>query len=90
MNYALSIGLFCQLTIVLCQSPKIVLHNIKFGKQFWKGEKNLPKDSIAALESCDENGLPIIYALLKIFASQPVSTASSERTFSTLRRLDTS
>ena len=35
-------------------------------KQFWKGEKNLPKDSIATLESCDENGLPIIYALLKL------------------------
>ena len=51
--------------------------------------KNLLKDSIAALESCDENGLPIIYAHVKGLATQPVSTASAERTFSFLRRLKT-
>ena len=58
-------------------------------KQFWKGEKNLLKDSIAALESCDENGLPIIYTYVKGLATQPVSTASAESTFSFLRRLKT-
>ena len=58
-------------------------------KQFWECEINLPKDSIAALESCDANGLRIIYNLLKILAIQPVYTASPGRTFSIIRLLNT-
>ena len=58
-------------------------------RQFWKWEKNLLKDSIAALESCDENGLPVIYTLLKYSATQAISTASLEWNFSVLRILKT-
>jgi len=44
---------------------------------------------VSALAECNENIYPSIYTLLNILASLPVSTAVSERSFSTLRRLKT-
>ena len=43
----------------------------------------------AALVSCDEQCFPIVSALLTILLTLPSSTASAERSFSTLRRLKT-
>ena len=47
----------------------------------------MPLNAIGDLNECDKNVLPLIHLLLKIFAIQPVSTASAERSFSCLRRL---
>lgn len=47
----------------------------------------LPKTALDTLEACDGDIFPAIHALLKILSTLPVSVASAERTFSTLRRL---
>lgn len=46
-------------------------------------------NAIKTLEKCDEQCFPVIDTLLKILATLPVSTASAERSFSTLKRLKT-
>lgn len=48
-----------------------------------------PSTSTDALISCDNTLYPNLHQLLKILAILPVSTASAERSFSTLRRLKT-
>ncbi|CAI6370875.1 unnamed protein product [Macrosiphum euphorbiae] len=57
----------------------------------WKNiEDNLrPTTAIEALSVCDNLMYPNMYELLKILAIIPVSTATAERSFSTLRRLKT-
>lgn len=47
------------------------------------------KTSIDVLAICDKNIFPNIHYLLKILCTLPVSTATPERTFSTLKRLKT-
>ncbi|KAG8184564.1 hypothetical protein JTE90_007680 [Oedothorax gibbosus] len=51
--------------------------------------KKKPKGAFEALLMCDEDKLPNIYKLLKIFATLPVTAATNERSFSTLKRLKT-
>ncbi|KAK5648224.1 hypothetical protein RI129_003116 [Pyrocoelia pectoralis] len=46
-----------------------------------------PKSSLECLDMCDKNLYPNIYTLLQILATIPVSTATPERRFSSLRRL---
>ncbi|GBN82139.1 hypothetical protein AVEN_232206-1 [Araneus ventricosus] len=60
-------------------------------KEKWSQEKseNLPKTAISSLEKCDKTFFPNIYILLKLLAVVPVSVASVERSFSSLRRLKT-
>ncbi|KAF0769510.1 Uncharacterized protein FWK35_00001654, partial [Aphis craccivora] len=41
------------------------------------------------LNNCNENYYPNVYKLLKIVATLPITTATAERSFSTLRRLKT-
>ena len=48
-----------------------------------------PTDSLTSLEKCDPQTFPTIHRLLIVFGTQPVTTATPERTFSTLRRLET-
>ena len=48
-----------------------------------------PTDCLDSLAVCDEQFFPNIYALLQIFATLPVSTASAERTFSAMKLLKT-
>lgn len=50
---------------------------------------NLPCTALEALEACDKDIFPTINSLLKILCTLPVSVASAERSFSTLRRLKT-
>ena len=45
--------------------------------------------AIQTLEFCDADVYPNLRKLLAIFATFPVTTASSERSFSTMRRLKT-
>ena len=55
----------------------------------WLLENEKPKTAIGALAKCDKRRFPNIATLLNILAVLPVSTATVERTFSTLRRLKT-
>ncbi|ESN97896.1 hypothetical protein HELRODRAFT_146310, partial [Helobdella robusta] len=48
-----------------------------------------PKSALECLDLCDKILYPNIYTLLHILATLPVSTATPERTFSSLRRLKT-
>ncbi|GBM37869.1 repressor of the inhibitor of the protein kinase [Araneus ventricosus] len=58
-------------------------------KEKWSQEKseNLPKTAISSLEKCDKTFFPNIYILLKLLAVLPVSVATVERSFASLRRL---
>ena len=49
----------------------------------------LPATALHALEQCSPNFYPNIHRLLTVLATLPVTTASAERAFSTLRRLKT-
>ena len=50
--------------------------------------QDLPNSAVEALAKCDEL-TPNLRVLLQIFATLPVSTATAERSFSTLDRLKT-
>ena len=63
-------------------------------KAVWKffkenSQETMPVNGIEAIEKCDENCFPIIHLMLQILITLPVSTASPERSFSTLKRLKT-
>lgn len=49
----------------------------------------LPRNAMEALSVCEQNIYPNVFRLLKILATLPVSTASNERSFSTLKRIKT-
>ncbi|KAJ8926366.1 hypothetical protein NQ314_021275 [Rhamnusium bicolor] len=58
----------------------------------WKSYKNkndIAKYAIDALNECDKNLRPNIYTVLHLLTILPVSTASVERTFSSMKRLKT-
>ncbi|KAJ8888770.1 hypothetical protein PR048_008262 [Dryococelus australis] len=56
----------------------------------WENSKDeLPKDAITALMKCEEVLFPNLHILIKILATFPVTTATVERSFSTLKRLKT-
>ena len=48
-----------------------------------------PHDPLEYLNECNSSIFPSIYKLLKILVTMPVTTCTSERSFSTLRRLKT-
>ena len=48
-----------------------------------------PKDHLSTLQVCDRDIFPSIHALLNIAAVVPISTATVERSFSSLRLLKT-
>lgn len=49
----------------------------------------LPGSAFEALDACDSDMFPSISTLLAILATLPVSVATAERSFSTLRRVKT-
>lgn len=61
--------------------------------QLWYNHLGLldkpPANALDAFCACDRDRLPAIKRLLQILATLPVTTATSERSFSTLRRLKT-
>lgn len=61
--------------------------NLWYMKIFTKG-LNI-QSPIELINLCDEDSLPTVFQLLKIYATIPVSTSSAERSFSTLKRLKT-
>ncbi|GBM83972.1 repressor of the inhibitor of the protein kinase, partial [Araneus ventricosus] len=70
---------------------EVVQSEFMLWKEKWSLEKseNLPKTAISSLEKCDKTFFPNIYILLKLLAVLPVSVATLERSFSSLRRLKT-
>lgn len=62
---------------------------LQLWKQKWTElpQADRPKNAIDSLSACNRSMFPNIHILLKILATLPVSTASSERSFSTLRCL---
>ncbi|GBN86768.1 repressor of the inhibitor of the protein kinase [Araneus ventricosus] len=70
---------------------EVVQSEFMLWKEKWSQEKseNLPKTAISSLEKCDKTFFPNIYILLKLLAVLPVSVATVERSFSSLRRLKT-
>nr|CAI5821152.1 unnamed protein product [Callosobruchus analis] len=52
-------------------------------------QKSIPKSAVEALNNYDGYIFPLIKNLLCILATLPVSKATAERSFSTLRRLKT-
>lgn len=53
----------------------------------WAAEKNYSEDSF--FYECDQAFFPLINMALKIYGSLPISVATAERSFSTLRQLKT-
>ncbi|XP_022181482.1 52 kDa repressor of the inhibitor of the protein kinase-like [Myzus persicae] len=64
--------------------------NLWFTK--WKRHEsegeNIPNNGLEALISCPESVFPNIHYILNIICSLPISVASAERSFSTLRRVE--
>jgi hypothetical protein len=78
--------------LVYLYSLTIDKNNIIAVLKMWKlklasSNLNLTKNGLEALDNCDEEVYPNIHFLLKIFVSLPVSTATPERSFSSLKRL---
>ncbi|CAI6345082.1 unnamed protein product [Macrosiphum euphorbiae] len=78
---------FLQVSDVLLMS-EIDLWIQKWHSYDLKGQ-SVPENVFHALEECCETIYPTIKSLLIILAALPISTASAERSFSTLRRLKT-
>lgn len=55
----------------------------------WTGQENPPNDLQGTLNSTSKDLYPGIFLILNIFACMPVSTATAERSFSTMRRVKT-
>jgi hypothetical protein len=49
----------------------------------------IPETALEVLDVCDVDMFPAIHTLIHILATLPVSVATAERSFSTLRRLKT-
>ena len=75
----------------LLPEPDALSHELKLWKTKWQNvnNKERPVSALAALDTCNADFFPNISRLLTIVATWPVSTATPERTFSTLRRLKT-
>ncbi|GBN46771.1 repressor of the inhibitor of the protein kinase [Araneus ventricosus] len=70
---------------------EVVQSEFMLWKEKWSQEKseNLPKTATSSLEKCDKTFFSNIFILLKLLAVLPVSVATVERSFSSLRRLKT-
>lgn len=66
-------------------SEDVALGEISVWYCYVNQQKKYPKSAVEAM--CDKTTLPAVHTLLKIFVTLPVTTATSERSFSTLRRL---
>ncbi|KAJ8874351.1 hypothetical protein PR048_025199 [Dryococelus australis] len=66
-------------------TAELRLWYIKFNKK----SSDVPRSAIGLLNDCNKDIYPSVNIALKIFATLPVSTATPERSFSTLWRLKT-
>jgi len=54
-----------------------------------KPTESIPETVAEGLSACDKETFPLVHLFLTILFTLPISTASAERSFSTLRRLKT-
>jgi len=68
-----------------------VVSEVQRWENKWKKEdvSTAPSSAIKALCACHADIYPNVYILLTVLVTLPVSTATSERSFSTMRRLKT-
>jgi len=77
-----------QWPILIISCDNIANKEVLLWKQKWiAAEDKLPCTFIDAISCCDELLFPKVYQYLKIGATLPVTVASIERSFSTLKRL---
>lgn len=70
--------------------PSVLLAEVERWRYKWQNaEPEQPENAIATLPHCNIDLFPNIRRLIQIMATLPVSTATAERSFSTLRRLKT-
>ena len=70
------------------EETSTVVSELKMWKQFLRRKGVQPKNSIEALDHCNEN-FPNIQKLLQILSVLPVSKSTPERTNSCLKRIKT-
>ena len=72
---------------------KLIRAEITQWRQQWQkvveNRKEVPTTAIDGFINCDSDFYPVISKLLQILCTLPVSVATAERSFSTLRRLKT-
>lgn len=81
--------LACRYSSDLECSEESVVGELHIWYNLLSAKSEAPKSALRALRVCDKTHLPAIHTLLQIFVTLPVTTASSERSFSSLRRLKT-
>ena len=64
---------------------------LKIWEHIWaeNSGKSVPEAAIDTLVECKEDLMPALFQRLKIFATLPITTATRERSFSTLKRVKT-
>jgi len=77
-----------QWSVVISSCENVLNKEVLLWKQRWiAAEDKLPCTFIDAINCCDELLFPKVYQYLKIGATLPVTVASVERSFLTLKRL---
>lgn len=80
-------------TCFLGNSTASFLGEFKIWQESWRRRKNekfpIPQTAIESLQQCNGQLYPGIRLLIQVLATLPVSVATAERSFSTLRRLKT-
>lgn len=69
--------------------PIVIKKEALLWQQKWIGRKERPFTFIDSLNFCEESAFPNIHTILQICATLPVSVATAERSFSTLKRIKT-
>ncbi|XP_050058717.1 52 kDa repressor of the inhibitor of the protein kinase-like [Aphis gossypii] len=69
--------------------PNVFKAEFSIWKSKWLKEELRPNTAIEALDNCNILLFPNIWKLLQVLATIPMSTATPERTFSSLKRLKT-
>lgn len=84
------------ISIIMSQWPDIVnipenvfKSEVLLWQLKWASADEKPKYFIDALNYCNEQLFPNVFKILKVCATIPVTTASAERSFSTLKRIKT-
>jgi len=66
-------------------SPLVVIAKLKLWRTSLQNLSKTPSNLSELLNNCNENDYPNVFKLLKIVATLPITTATAERSFSTMR-----
>jgi hypothetical protein len=70
-------------------SPEVIDTELRHWSCYWENKSRKPTSPAECLKKCDEVLFPNIFALLKLLCTLPVTSCECERSFSSLRRLNT-